>query len=371
MSSDQRESEFVHGRATKIGILVCNLGTPDTPTTQAVRRFLAEFLSDTRVVELPRLLWLPILHGIVLRLRPRKTAAAYAKIWDEDGSPLMTISMRQGAAIAAAMEAQWPGINEVVVAMRYGEPSIASGLRRLRDLNVRKILVLPLYPQYAGSTTGSVLDAINAELSRWRWVPSLRFISDYHADTAYIAALAKSIEQYWAANGRGEHLLMSFHGTPKNAFLAGDPYHCHCHTTARLLAERLELGDNDWELTFQSRFGWNEWLQPYTETRLRDLAGNGKKIVDLVCPGFSADCLETLEEIALRYAETFTAEGGESLRYVPALNDGSEHIQALVSLIRKNLAGWDEAESSWDTALDEKHRTAVAARASTMKKLLQ
>lgn len=367
MNHNKEEFQFEHGRTTKIGILICNLGTPDAPSVKAVRRFLAEFLSDTRVVELPRLLWLPILHGIVLRLRPRRSAAAYAKVWREDGSPLMAITLSQGAAVAAAIEAQMPGRTEVVVAMRYGEPSISSGLRRLRELNARKILVLPLYPQYAGSTTGSVFDAVNAELGSWRWVPSLRFINDYHTDAHYIRALANSVKNFWALHGRGDHLLMSFHGTPKKSLLAGDPYHCQCQTTARLLAEHLQLQDADWDISFQSRFGWNEWLQPYTTDRLRQLGADGVKKVDVVCPGFSADCLETLEEIELQYAKMFNAASGGSLRYVPALNDSQEHIKALVTLIHQNLGGWAEAESTWDATLDENERKAAAERAKTMK----
>ena len=366
MNREQRASKFEHGRVTKIGILICNLGTPNAATATAVRRFLSEFLSDARVVELPRLLWLPILHAIVLRLRPRRSAAAYAKIWRDDGSPLMAISLRQGAAIGSAIEAQLPGRTEVVVAMRYGEPSIASGLQRLREMNARKILVLPLYPQYASSATGSVFDAASAELGRWRWVPTLRFINDYHADERYIEALAKSVNNFWARHGRGEHLLMSFHGTPKASLLDGDPYHCQCQATARLLAERLQISDSDWTLSFQSRFGWNEWLQPYTADRLRQLGREEIKQVDVVCPGFAADCLETLEEIELRYAEEFSNADGGSLRYIPALNDSQDHIDTLTSLILRNLAGWSEAESNWDATLDNNEREAAAARATTM-----
>jgi len=354
MSGDTGETDIEHGRVAKIGILICNLGTPDAPTVKAVRRYLAEFLSDPRVVELPRLLWLTILHLLVLRIRPRRSAAAYAKVWGDDGSPLMAISRRQGAAIASAMEARLPGRTEVVVGMRYGSPSIASGLRRLRAANVDKILVLPLYPQYAASTTASVLDAVNAELGHWRRVPSLRFVSDYHADTHYVEALARSVTRAWETSGRGEHLLMSFHGTPRASFLAGDPYYHHCHTTARLLAERLQLENAQWGLSFQSRFGWSEWLQPYTESTLKQLAANGVKTVDIVCPGFAADCLETLEEIAIRYAEVFTAAGGETLRYIPALNDDDKHIEALVQLIQRNLGGWDDAEQNWQSGAEEK-----------------
>jgi len=368
MSRYTGEVDFEHGKPTKIGILICNVGTPNAPTPTAVRRYLAEFLSDPRVVELPRLLWLPILHGIVLRIRPRRSAAAYAAIWGGDGSPLMAITKRQGAAIATAMEARLPGRIEVVVGMRYGSPSIAAGLRRLRELNARKILILPLYPQYAAATTASLMDAVNDELLRWRWVPALRFIGDYHADKNYIEALAASVTNYWMANKRADHLLLSFHGTPQNSLVAGDPYHCHCHTTARLLAERLELDDERWDLSFQSRFGWQQWLGPYTETRLRQLAAAGVKRIDVLCPGFSADCLETLEEIAIRYAKVFSAAGGDSLRYIPALNDDEKHIAALVHLIECNIAGWDESDPHWDSEIDAANRNALSARAAQMKR---
>lgn len=365
MSGYLGDTDFEHGRRAKIGILICNLGTPDAPTVKAVRRYLAEFLSDPRVVEFPRLLWLPILHGIILRIRPRRSAAAYAKVWGDDGSPLMAISKRQCTAIAAALEERLPGRTEVTLAMRYGSPSIASGLRRLRDANVRQVLILPLYPQYAAATTASVMDAVNAELGTWRWVPALRFISDYHADADYIDALAASVASFRATTGPADHLLMSFHGTPQETFLAGDPYHCQCQATARLLSERLQLDDEDWDLSFQSRFGPKKWLQPYTEESLRQLAAAGKKVVDVVCPGFAADCLETLEEIALQYAAVFTAAGGDKLRYIPALNDRPQHIDALVTLIQRNLAGWDGAQQT--SADDERNRQAAAARAAALK----
>ena len=367
MKRKQRQSNFEHGRATKIGILVCNLGTPDAPNPRAVRRFLREFLSDVRVVELPRLLWLPILHGVVLRLRPRRSAAAYTKIWREDGSPLMAISLRQGAALRSAMEAKLPGRTAVEVAMRYGNPSISTGLRKLREMNARKIFILPLYPQYAGSSTGSVFDAVSAELGRWRWVPTIRFLTDYHADELYIGALAKSVQTYWATHGRGNHLLISFHGTPKASLLHGDPYHCQCQATARLLAERLKISESDWSTGFQSRFGWNEWLQPYTTDRLRKLGGEGLKRVDVVCPGFAVDCLETLEEIELQYDKEFIKAGGGSLRYIPALNDSPDHIEMLTSLTLRNIAGWNEAEPNWDASLDKSKREAVKTRADRMK----
>ena len=357
---------FEHGKRTKIGILICNLGTPDQPTASAVRRYLAEFLSDRRVVEIPPLIWQVILHAIILRVRPRRSAEAYAKVWRDDGSPLLAITRQQAAAIRREFDEQMPDRFTVAVGMRYGNPSIASALGELRAANVRKILVVPLYPQYAAATTASVIDAVTLELRRWRWVPALRVIDEYHQDPGYIHALADSLDEHWNQHGRAEHLLMSFHGTPKRSLLAGDPYHCQVHATARLLAEHRALTPDDFTVCFQSRFGRAEWLQPYTEQTLLALAGRGVKTVDVICPGFAADCLETLEEIALQYAEVFRAAGGESLRYIPALNDRPAHIEGLVRLIRRNLAGWDQADTGWDPARDEELRRAAAARAETM-----
>ncbi len=337
MSTYIGNPDFQHGEITKIGVLLCNLGTPEAPTAAAVRRYLAEFLSDPRVVEIPRIAWLPILHGIILRVRPRRSAAAYEQVWTEEGSPLLSISGRQAMAIAARLEEKYPQRFAVELGMRYGTPSIATALRALAAHNVRDVLVLPLYPQYAAATTASAMDAVSAELARWRWLPSLRFVSNYHDDTGYLDALAASVRRFRGEHGAGEHLLMSFHGIPQRAFLAGDPYHCHCHATARLLAERLALPAEDWTLGFQSRFGRAQWLQPYTATVLERLAAQGVRTVDVVCPGFAADCLETLEEIALQYAELFHDAGGTALRYIPALNDDAAHIDALVAIIERNL----------------------------------
>ncbi len=366
MSRFAGSQDFAHGRPTKIGIALCNLGTPDQPTASAVRRYLAEFLSDRRVVEIPPLLWQVILHGIILRVRPRRSAAAYAKVWREDGSPLLAITRQQAAAIRREFDEQLPDRIAVAVGMRYGNPSIASALQELRVANVRKILVVPLYPQYAAATTASVFDAVTEELRHWRWVPALRMIDEYHQDPGYINALAASLDEHWNEHGRAEHLLMSFHGTPKRSLLAGDPYHCQVHATARLLAEHRALAPSEYTVCFQSRFGRAEWLQPYTEQTLQALAGRGIKTVDVICPGFAADCLETLEEIALQYAGAFRAAGGETLRYVPALNDRSVHIEGLVRLIKRNLAGWEQADAGWDFARDEQTRRAAARRAEAM-----
>ena len=328
----------------RIGILLCNVGTPAAPTSKALRRYLAEFLADPRLVELPRWLWLPILHGIILNTRPRRSAHAYAKIWTADGSPLLAISRRQHAALAARLEAGLPDRTVVALGMRYGEPSIAAGLRALRAAGARRLFVLPLYPQYAAATTASVLDAVGAEIARWRRVPDLRFLSEYHAEPGYIDALAATVRASHEIQGAGEHLVMSFHGMPKRYFLAGDPYYGQCLETARLLALRLGLSADRYSVSFQSRFGPQEWLKPYTAERLTELAARGVRRVKVICPGFAADCLETLEEIALQYARRFREAGGEALDYVPALNDCDNHIALLHALVSRNIQGWPETE---------------------------
>lgn len=343
MASYRGTANFKHGSPAPIGVLLCNLGTPEAPTASAVRTYLAEFLADPRVVELPRALWMPILHGIILNVRPRRSAHAYAKIWTDAGSPLMVNARAQQAAVAAALESAAPGTYQVALGMRYGQPSIASALRELAAANVRKILVLPLYPQYSAPSTASVIDAVTAELRQWRWVPELRTVMDYHAEDAYIAALADSVREYRAANGSGERLLISFHGIPRRYFLAGDPYFCQCQATARLLAERLGLGKDEWLITFQSRFGRDKWLEPYTDITLGQLARDGVGRIDVICPGFAADCLETLEEIAVQNRELFEAAGGRDLRYIPALNVRPDHIAFLQDLVIRHTGGWTPA----------------------------
>jgi len=343
MASYRGTANFKHGSPAPIGVLLCNLGTPEAPTTGAVRTYLAEFLADPRVVELPRALWLPILHGIILNVRPRRSAHAYAKIWTDAGSPLMVNARAQQAAVGAALESAAPGAYRVALGMRYGQPSIASALRELAAANVRRILVLPLYPQYSAPSTASVIDAVTAELRQWRWVPELRTVMDYHADDAYIAALAESVREYRATHGSGERLLISFHGIPRRYFLAGDPYFCQCQATARLLAERLGLRKDEWLITFQSRFGRDKWLEPYTDITLGELARDGVGRIDVICPGFAADCLETLEEIAVQNNELFESAGGKALRYIPALNVRPDHVALLQDLVIRHTGGWEPA----------------------------
>lgn len=323
-----------------LGIVIANLGTPDAPDVPALRRYLREFLLDPRVIEMPRALWWLALHLLVLPFRPRKSAALYRKVWTAEGSPLLVITRRQAAGVAALLARDVEAPVEVRVAMRYGNPSVRAALRELAAAGCHRILVLPLYPQYAAVTTGSTFDAVAAELTGWRWVPELRTIHSYHDEPAYIEALAASLREAWAANGPGEKLLFSFHGIPRRYFLAGDPYYCHCQKTARLVAERLGLPRERWQVSFQSLFGREEWLRPYTEDTLRALAAAGTRCLDVICPGFSADCLETLEEIDGLNREIFLHAGGERYRYVPALNDRPDHLQLLAGLLRRHLAGW-------------------------------
>ena len=340
MPSYEPTREFEHGQTETIGVLLVNLGTPDAPTTASVRRFLEEFLSDPRVVEYPRLLGWLILNGIILRIRPSRSAKAYREVWTDEGSPLMLYSQALTERIGARLEDQAPARFSVELAMTYGEPSVAAAIERLRLARARRILVLPLYPQYSGTTTASVFDAVTKHLQGVRWVPEMRFINQYHDDDGYIAALAASVRDYWAENGRGDHLMMSFHGVPQYTLDRGDPYHCLCQKTGRLLAEALGLGENDWTLSFQSRVGREEWLKPYTDETVKKLGERGVGRLDVICPGFSADCLETLEEIAMQNAEFFTEAGGGSLHYIPALNARDDHVAALTSLIERHARGW-------------------------------
>ena len=360
MSRYSGEQDYRHDSTESLGVLLVNLGSPDAPTTKAVRRYLAEFLWDPRVVEIPRLPWWLILHGVVLRLRPRRSAHAYRRVWTDEGSPLLVISRGQAHALQQALTSRYGDRVKVALAMRYGSPSIQEGLAHLREAHARRILILPLYPQYSAATTATVFDAVADELKTWRWLPELRFISHYHDDEGYLTALVNSIRESWEQHGQAERLLFSFHGMPKRTLLAGDPYHCHCQKTARLVAERLGLPAGRWQVAFQSRFGRAEWLQPYTDKTLRQWAHAGVKQVDVVCPGFAADCLETLEEIAMLNKKAFLGAGGTSLRYVPALNERVDHIEALVSLIETHIQGWAETRS--DHTSSRLHEQAQASR---------
>jgi ferrochelatase len=337
--SYRNEPAHRHGQAARTAVLLVNLGTPEAPTAPALRRYLAEFLSDPRVVEIPRLVWWPILHGIILRTRPARSAAKYATVWTPEGSPLAVWTARQAAAVARQLGESGHGLL-VRHAMRYGQPSVPSVLDVLRAEGATRVLVLPLYPQFAAATTASVGDAVMQWALRARRVPELRFVSEYHDDPGYIAALAERLQAHWQDHGRGDKLVLSFHGVPQRSLTLGDPYHCQCHKTARLLGEQLGLGAGELLVTFQSRFGKAKWLEPYTEPTLRALAAQGVKAVDVMCPGFVADCLETLEEIAQEARDAFIEAGGERFAYVPCLNDTPGWISALTALVLRHLQGW-------------------------------
>jgi ferrochelatase len=324
----------------RIGILLVNLGTPDSPTYFAVQRYLREFLSDRRVINTAPAVWLPILYGVVLPLRPLRSAANYRKIWMQDGSPLAVYSHRLTNKLGDRLRESLGDRVRVALGMTYGNPSIASAVRILAEQNVRKLLVLPLYPQYCSSTTGSVFDRVMEALERWRWVPETRFINDYYADAGYIDALSARIREHWERAGERAHLLFSYHGVPQSYVSEGDPYQAQAEATTRAVASRLQLASEDWSHCYQSRFGRVLWLQPYTEDTLHELAKRGKKKLTVVSPSFAVDCLETLQEVGLEYRDKFREFGGESLELVPALNDDSRHVEALNGIITNHLQGW-------------------------------
>jgi ferrochelatase len=358
------EPALPHGTPQRTAVLLVNLGTPDEPTPAALRRYLKEFLSDPRVVEIPRLLWWLILHGVVLRLRPAKSAAKYASVWTTEGSPLAAWTAKQATLLQGYLgqRGHRPPTLLVRHAMRYGKPSIASVLDELKAANATRILVLPLYPQYAAATTASANDAVAAWMRMQRRQPELRFVNHYHDDPGYINALVQSVRRHWQTHGRGRRLVLSFHGIPERSLHAGDPYHCECHVTARLLGERLGLAKDELLVTFQSRFGKARWLTPYTEPSLVALAAQGIRRVDLMCPGFSADCLETLEEIDQEARAAYLAAGGEQFHYIPCLNDQHEWIAALSDLVLRHLQGWPTApEAASDPAILAAQRTRALA----------
>jgi ferrochelatase len=332
------EPPYKHGQAAKTAIVYCNLGTPDAPTASALRRYLAEFLSDARVVEIPRLLWLAILHGIILRVRPAKSAHKYASIWTSEGSPLKVWTQRQAQALQAKFDAAQV---QVRFAMRYGSDAIPQVLDDLKAQGVTRVLVLPAYPQYSATTTASVFDAVYNWGLRTRQLPEFRFVNHYHDHPGYIQALAAKIQAHWAEHGRAEQLVMSFHGVPARTLQLGDPYHCECHKTARLLAEALQLPKEAYKVCFQSRFGKAKWLEPYTEPTVRQLAKDGTKSVDIVCPGFVGDCLETLEEIAMEVKAAFLEDGGSEFHYIECLNDSPAWMDGLHAVALQHMGGWN------------------------------
>ena len=356
------EPVFVHGTAPTTAVVICNLGTPDAPTPSAVRRYLAEFLADPRVVEIPRLLWLPLLHLVILRVRPARSARKYESIWTAAGSPLKVWTEKQATMLAGYLGERG---HRVLVrhAMRYGRPGIGAVLDEVKAAGADRIVVVPLYPQYSASTTASIGDELAAWMRRTRNLPELRFVKHYHDDPAYIGALARRVSDHWMTHGRPERLVLSFHGVPRRTLTLGDPYHCECLKTGRLLAERLKLRDDFVSVTFQSRFGNAEWLKPYTEPTVVDLARGGVRRVDVFCPGFVADCLETLEEIDQEVRTAFLEAGGSEFGYIPCLNDQHEWIAALADIAVAQMAGWPTGATAADK-LEASRQRALAAGAT-------
>jgi len=341
-------THYQHGDEAATGILITNLGTPDAPTKQALRPYLKQFLMDPRVVEPPpaRWLWWLILNGIILNTRPAKSAEAYKEVWDSEGpgAPLLNISQRQLDGIAEKVKPHFKGKVVFELGMRYGNPSIESALKKLESQGVQRLLVLPLYPQYAGATTASTFDEVSRVLQDWRWLPELRFINHYHRHDGYIKSLANSIREHQAEHGKPDLLVMSYHGVPQRYLDNGDPYHCECHVTSRLVAQELGLDKKDYRVTFQSRFGREEWIKPYTDATMMGLPKEGVKHVQVICPGFSADCLETIEEIEGENREYFEHAGGEKFSYIKALNSRQDHINALSEVLLQHSQGWYERD---------------------------
>ncbi|EGG28920.1 Ferrochelatase, protoheme ferro-lyase [Aequoribacter fuscus] len=337
--------DFKHNQHGRVGVLLTNLGTPEAPTAKALRPYLKQFLWDPRVVEVPRPLWWLILNGIILRVRPKRSAAAYAEVWTDEGSPLLTHSLNQAKALQCALAEPYGDQVIVDVAMRYGQPSIGSVIDKMLSAGVRKLIVLPLYPQYSAATTGSTFDAIADEFKQRRWLPDFRFISHYHDHSGFIHAITNRIKAHWAEHGRTDKLLFSYHGMPQKYLENGDPYHCECHKTTRLIAEQLGLAPNEYLTTFQSRFGRDPWLQPYTDETLKALPQQGVKSVQIICPGFSSDCLETIEEIGGENCEYFLEAGGERYEYIPCLNAEPDHIELMRTLIEEQAKDWLTAQT--------------------------
>lgn len=335
------QSNFIHGQSVKTGILLCNLGTPNEPDEKSVKKYLKQFLSDQRVVEIPKILWWPILNFIILNTRPKKSAHAYRKVWTKKGSPLLFYSENLVKALNEDLQqkASWLTVK---LGMRYGNPSIESAIEKLINDGARQIIFIPMFPQYASATTGSILQLVFSYLSKLRWIPKTRFATSYHNHAIYIESLANSVVNHWKEKGKPDRLLFSFHGIPESTFLKGDPYHCHCHETARLVSEKLRLKDSFWSISFQSRVGFAKWLSPYTDEEITKIAKYGAKTLDVISPGFAVDCLETIEEINMQYRELFIEEGGENLRYISALNDGAQNIQLFKNIILEELGSWSE-----------------------------
>jgi len=358
------EPDYKHGDQLKVGILLANLGTPDAPTAKALRPYLRQFLMDRRVVEIPRFIWWWILNCIILLIRPKKSAEKYAQIWTKDGSPLLVYAQKQALLLRGYLDQKIQSPFIVELGMSYGNPSMKSAIEKLKAQHCDKILVFPLYPQYAASSTAASLDAVWQTLLKMRNVPAIRTIRQYHDHPAYIKALAASVKDYWSLNHKPEKLVMSFHGVPKVHLTKGDPYHGGCHKTARLLAEALGLDETQYEVAFQSRFGKQEWLKPYLAETLETLGKAQTKRIDVICPGFSSDCLETLEEIAMEGKDIFQSNGGGEYHYIPALNDNEAWIHAMRDIALENLGGW--VATDWDEAAAKQAAKDTASRAKTL-----
>ncbi len=333
------EKNYEHGSKEKIGVLITNLGTPDAPNKEELKVYLNQFLSDPRVIELPKILWQILLKLVILQIRPSKSAEAYKQIWTDKGSPLLDIANRQLNKIQSSFSSK----NENIVfevGMRYGNPSIPDALFKLQKKQIRRLLVLPMYPQYCAATTGSTFDEVTNVLQKWRWIPEMRFINQYFEEKNYIEALSNSIKSFWKKNKKPQKIIFSYHGIPKRYLTNGDPYHCFCLKTTRLVKEHLGLSDDEIMTTFQSRFGKAEWLKPYTSETLKELPKQGIKNIHIISPGFSSDCLETLEELEEENKEYFMESGGENYHYIPCLNDHDDHINVFVNLIKKHIQGW-------------------------------
>lgn len=358
MKSISTEPIYQHGIQQRTGVLLINLGTPDAPTAKALRPYLKEFLSNPRIIEIPKWIWWPILHGIILNFRPKKSAEKYAQIWMPEGSPLKVYTERQTDSLRNALEKRTSPAPIVEYAMNIGSPSVADVMQRMSKQGCERILVLPLFPQYAASSTAAAMDNVFATLNTMRNMPAIRTVKHYHDDPGYIAALAHNISEYWEQNGKPDKLIMSFHGVPRATLDKGDPYHCYCQKTGRLLAEALKLNTDQYQVCFQSRFGRAKWLTPYTSDTLMQMGKDKLRRVDVVCPGFVSDCLETLEEIAIEARKTFLDAGGQAFHYIPCLNERNDWIQALTDIAHHNLQGWlgleqtkEETEQSRELAL--------------------
>ena len=338
------KSTYQHGSPNRTGVLLINLGTPDAPTAQALHPYLKEFLSNPRVIEVPKLIWWPILHGLILPFRPKKSAEKYAKIWMPEGSPLKVHTERQTKLLREELQTRLQNPPIVEYAMNIGKPSVATVMAKMQEQGCERILIIPLFPQYAASSTAAAMDNVFAVLKHVRNQPSIRTVKQYHDHPGYIAALAQNIRDYWNVHGRPDKLIISFHGTPRASLDKGDPYHCVCQKTGRLLAEALALNKNQYVVCFQSRFGKAKWLTPYTATTLAQLGKEQMQRVDVVCPGFVSDCLETLEEIAMEGKDTFLQAGGKEFHYIPCLNERSDWIQALTDIICTHLQGWSDIQ---------------------------